>query len=62
MIKIYFDDKLVEENDSVSIGNLTNDFEIFSNEFYLGATPSNTYQLSIRKRSLKYRTIFRCGT
>lgn len=46
MIKIYFDDILIDTN---SYTDLSNEYELFSNDFYLGSTASNYFKFSIDK-------------
>ena len=46
MIKIYFDNDLIDTN---SYTDLSNEYELFSNEFYLGSTASNYFKFSIDK-------------
>lgn len=42
MIEIYFDGVLI---DSDYYANITNDFKLFDEEFYLGSTASNTFKI-----------------
>lgn len=49
MIRIYFDNELIEETENDAIDRISNDYQIFSESFYLGATPTNTYKISVGK-------------
>lgn len=44
MIKIYFDDQLIDDENYVQIKN---EFKMFDEEFYLGASSSNTFDITI---------------
>ncbi len=44
MIKIYFDDQLIDDENYVQIKN---EFKLFDEEFYLGASSSNTFDITI---------------
>ena len=46
MLNIYFDDILID-NDSYA--EVTNDYKLFNDSFYLGSTASNTFKLKILK-------------
>lgn len=49
MIKVYFDDVLI---DGDCYASLSNEFELFNNSFYLGSTASNTYKIAIGKEAI----------
>jgi len=49
MIKIYFDEILIDEDSYVE---LTNDYKLFTDNFYLGSTASNTFKLSVAKSAV----------
>ena len=44
MIKIYFDDLLIDDDNYISI---TNSFKLFEEEFMLGTTASNTFHIEV---------------
>lgn len=46
MIKVYFDNTLIETD---SYTALTNDYNLFTDTFYLGSTACNTFKLSVLK-------------
>ena len=45
-LQVYFGDTLIDDN---YYTGLTNNFELFSDSFKLGTTPSNTYKLNVAK-------------
>ena len=49
MIRIYFDNELIDED---KYSGLSNDFELFTTSFQLGTTASNTYKVSIGKETI----------
>lgn len=46
MIRIYFDNVLINED---GYAELTNEYELFNNSFYLGSVASNTFKLKVLK-------------
>lgn len=50
MLKIYFDDILIDED---SYTGLSNDFQLFTDSFKLGSTASNSFILSMDKSSVE---------
>jgi hypothetical protein len=49
MLKIYFDDVLINED---SYAELTNEYKLFNDSFYLGSVASNTFKLKILKSAI----------
>lgn len=49
MIKVYFDDTLISDDSYVA---LSNDYKLFTDNFYLGSTASNTFKLSVAKSAV----------
>ena len=49
MIKVYFDEILIDED---SYAALSNDYKLFTDNFYLGSTASNTFKLSVAKTAV----------
>lgn len=50
MIKIYFDDQLIDDENYVQIKN---EFNMFDEEFYLGASSSNTFDITIPSNAIE---------
>ena len=46
MLKIYFDEVLINED---AYAELTNEYKLFNDSFYLGSTASNTFKLKVLK-------------
>ncbi|HHX80656.1 MAG TPA: tail fiber domain-containing protein [Acholeplasmataceae bacterium] len=49
MLKIYFDDVLINED---SFAGLNNEYKLFNDSFYLGSVASNTFELKVLKSSV----------
>lgn len=49
MIKVYFDNTLISDDSYVA---LSNDYKLFTDNFYLGSTASNTFKLSVAKTAV----------
>lgn len=49
MIKIYFDNDLIDDD---SYTSLSNEYKLFDSEFFLGSTRTNSFKLSIVKEAL----------
>lgn len=49
MIKVYFDNTLISDDSYVA---LSNDYKLFTDNFYLGSTASNTFKLSVAKSAV----------
>lgn len=50
MIKVYFDNNLIDED---SYTSLSNSYNLFDKEFYLGSIASNTFNLGIDKQKVE---------
>jgi hypothetical protein len=49
MLKIYFDEVLINED---SYAGLDNEYKLFNDSFYLGSVASNTFELKVLKSSV----------
>lgn len=49
MIKVYFDNTLISDDSYVA---LSNDYKLFTDNFYLGSTAANTFKLSVAKTAV----------